>query len=1122
MDQKSWLWRKKSSEKTIIAADNSDLTSKENQEVQELVADKEELEKDLKRLKNKLSSALSDCNSKDELVKKQTKVAQEAMAGWKKAEAEVLSMKHDLDEALQQRIVYEERVAHLDGALKECMQQLRFVREEQGQRIHDAVAKASKEFEKERIVLEGQLSETSKKLEKAEIENSHLNKSVFAREKKIEEMRRQLTQFEADHSALMIRLESAEKDNASMKYEVRVLEKELEIRNEEREFNLRTADASHKQQLDSVKKIAKLESECQRLRLLVRKRLPGPAALAKMKNEVEMLGRDSFEMRRSKLSSNSLVVDSSVDTSAETPIRRINTLTEQLFAVEEENKTLKESLNRKMNELQFSRAMLSRTASKLLQLESQIEESPKGHVTVEHPRSSLLSHEFPSGSMSDAGSDDKASCSESWASALISELEHFRSGKQKESSSCRSVGASDINLMDDFVEMEKLAVVSVEKATEISPASLKAVKEINGFSEIGTKETSPEIEGKEIILASDHISTGTSETAPEVVCMEIIPVSDPISDSDLSNSNKKTCPIDIYKGNIPGWLQDIVKIVLEQNHVTHKSPDDTLEDIRVALRHVNNLNLCDCHPSKGSGHTDAQDPPQWIHCESWNHSNNSLAVDPTGDKKNADISSIKRIQPQSLEDSSKSIGKIIEIVERISLPAEDYNSSDPMHEGEGNVHSYKNLGMPTGYMARVFQWKTSELSNVLQQFLHVCYDLLNGKTDYETFAQELTTALDWIMNHCFSLQDVSSMKDAIKKQLDWDETRSEGETENEMICRFAEKDKLHHPRDHLSSLSRVSAFDGHNLQNGEIYSDEKKELSNIKDKLITSESQNSFLEGKLQSATDRIESLMSQLQESEKTVDSLRLDVQPFKESNGKPENEIRNQKLINSNLDAQQTEAELKEARHKVLALEVELENKNRTCEQFEAKCIELQLQLESMSKECSNHDINEKDKPPRNDWEITAASEKLAECQETILNLGKQLKAMAAPKDASLFNNVIATQFNTIANTATTTTMDVDPSPAPPKLMKVKNRSLLDQMLADDTKANVPKAIDVNSNPITIPGVIEPLEKILVLNGVKDQEDGTNSLAIVPAKKPGSGSLWKKLLWRKKKGVIMKTPSS
>lgn len=159
---------------------------------------------------------------------------------------------------------------------------------------------------------------------------------------------------------------------------------------------------------------------------------------------------------------------------------------------------------------------------------------------------------------------------------------------------------------------------------------------------------------------------------------------------------------------------------------------------------------------------------------------------------------------------------------------------------------------------------------------------------------------------------------------------------------------------------------------------------------------------------------------------------------------------------------------------------------------------------------------------WEITAASEKLAECQETILNLGKQLKAMAAPKDASLFDSVVTTQFNTMTNNAATTittTANVDPSPPHPKVIKVKNRSLLDQMLADDT-ALVPKASDGNSN-IIVPGVIEPLEKILLLNGVKDREEkrADNSLAIVPAKKPGSGSLWRKLLRRKKRSASLKT---
>ncbi|KAL5063986.1 hypothetical protein RYX36_025723 [Vicia faba] len=1084
MDQKPWPWRKKSSEKTIVTTENPNLNSKENGEIEALLADKEELAKDLKELNNKLALVNSDCNAKDELVKKQTKIAREAVAGLERAKVEVLSMKQDMDEALQQRFVYEERVAHLDGALKECMQQLRYVREEQGQRIHDAVMKVSKEFEKECVVWEEQLSETNKRLVKAETENSHLNKSIFAREKLIDDLKRRLTQAEADHNALMVRLESTEKDNASLKYEVRVLEKELEIRNEEREFSRRTADVSHKHHLENVTKIAKLESECQRLRVLVRKRLPGPASLAKMKSEVEMLGRDSVEIRRSKLNSTSSTVESSLDGSPGTPSRRINTLTEQLYAVEEENKALKDSLNRNMNELQFSRVMLSRTASKLLQLESHNEESPKGQVVAELLRSNLMSREISLASMSDIGSDDKVSCSESSASALISALEHFRNGIQKETMSCRSVGTSEMNLMDDFVEMEKLAVTSVENPPEISGASLKEVNEINGFLETGKVETTPEVVGKEITPVSDHIP-------------------------DFSTSIQKTCPLDEFKDNIPSWLQDVVKTVLEQNNVTQKTPDDILKNIRVALK---NLDPHVLDSNRVSGHMDGSDP-----------SNNSLVVVASGDVNFTDLASMKITKQHAEEDLGKSIGKIIELIERISLPAVDCDNSDSLGTSDENVPSFKNSGMPSGYMVRVFQWKTSELSNVLQQFLHVCYDLLNGKVDHEKFAKELTTALDWIMNHCFSLQDVSSMRDAIKKQFEWDETRSESEAEFGMIGHFAEEDKLCHPAEQFPCFPQVTTSNDNNLKSREMHCDEEEEINSIKGKLISAESQKETLEGRLQSANDKVESLTDRLRESDKTNDSLRLELQSIKESNGKLEDQIINHEVMKSNLDAQHKGAELKEIGLKVLELEVELENKNHCCEELETRCLELQLHLESTSKECSNHDINQKDKPLRTDFEITAASEKLAECQETILNLGKQLRSLAAPKEASLIDNVIAVQqTNTPSTNTTVMTKKMNPSYAPPKVMKTKNRSLLDQMLSeDDSKAKVSKVSDRGSNLATIPDFVEPLEKILSLNEFRDGNDNAaaNDMAIVPTKKPGKGSLWKKLLWKKKKSGSMKT---
>jgi phage-related protein len=162
---------------------------------------------------------------------------------------------------------------------------------------------------------------------------------------------------------------------------------------------------------------------------------------------------------------------------------------------------------------------------------------------------------------------------------------------------------------------------------------------------------------------------------------------------------------------------------------------------------------------------------------------------------------------------------------------------------------------------------------------------------------------------------------------------------------------------------------------------------------------------------------------------------------------------------------------------------------------------------------------------WEITAASEKLAECQETILNLGKQLKAMASPSEAALFDKVISTSTDTNTTAVTTSTSKALTSPK----NKNKRSSLLDQMLKEDsaevkdTKSINRKESDNNSSPTVISTkVIEPLEKIPVLNGIKHQDDDVaiNYLAIVPSKKSGGANLWRKLLWRKKKSNI-KIPS-
>ncbi|KAK2657514.1 hypothetical protein Ddye_010566 [Dipteronia dyeriana] len=1065
MEHKSWLWRKRSSEKAIITTDKLDLSLKGNEEeIQILLVDKAELENDVKNLNDKLSSVLADCNAKDDLVKKHAKMAEEVIIGQKKAEVEAVSLNKELNEALEQRIADEERLSHLDAALKECMEQLRFVREEQEQRIHDAVTMTSGEFEKSELILKEKLAETNRRLAKLGVENTHLSKALLEKEKLIEDLNKQKTRAEANFNALMTRLDSTEKENASLKYEIRVLEKELEIRNEEREFNRRTADASHKQHLESVKKIAKLESECQRLRLLVRKRLPGPAALAKMKNEVEMLGRESPERGKKKLNSSpsspfGSMVDTTFDNSPDTPGKN-NILSEQLCALEEENKTLKEVLDKKINELQFSRSLYSRAAFKLSEVELQLKELSKGQKIMEPTRNSVMPYEVSMGSLSDIGSDDKVSCAESRASALISESEHFRSGKH-DSPSYKTVEALDISLMDDFVEMEKLAIVSVDNPSEnfhVSPDENKAI--------VGP------------------LKTESSGNSSKVMGKEIVPIHDHQSDIGVLN----------LIGKSPDWLQEILKLILEQTHVTEREHQEILEDIRVALENINNPNTLEpVKARESSDHLDTSTLPPV----------NSSTV-------------TEKINRQLSSDLSLSICKIVELIEGINLPSPlDYGNPETLSKKDEGVLAYKNSETPSGYMVRVFQWKTSELGGVLQRFVHACYDVLNQKTDFNKFSQEVSTALDWIMNHCFSLQDVSSMEDAIKKHFNWDEPRSASEAEVGVISQFTAADRLHFPRENLPSLPMVSLSNGYNnhLHKEELHSNLKEGNNKQRDKNINSKG----------------DFPVNQLQESQKIISNLRNELENLRKSKEMIEDQVKNHKLMNGDLDTQLTvtRVELNEAHQKFLRLELELESKQNYCEKLEATCLELQLQHESAAKkEIPIVEHKQEENQLRTDWEITAASEKLAECQETILNLGKQLKALAPPKEAALFDKVVSASTDVRTSTTTTTSINTAPKPTLPKnKITTQRSSLLDQMIAEDNVKgedfNSPKIIESdnnNINSIFIPnGVAEPLEKIIVLNGNnKLDEDPVpvgHSLAIVPSKKRGSGSLLKRLFSRKKK---------
>ncbi|KAJ6735818.1 FILAMENT-LIKE PLANT PROTEIN 4 [Salix viminalis] len=269
MEKRMWMWKRKSSERssgetnslgsitshsekftddqdsskasTTDSAQSPEVTSK-------TVTRDEDVNDRIKSLTEKLSAALVNVSAKDDLVKQHAKVAEEAVAGWEKAENEVMALKKQIEVAIQQKSALEDRVSHLDGALKDCERQLRQAREEQEEKLHEAGVQKSLEWESI----------------KSELENQFI------------QLKTKEAAPKSDSSALIVdelcqKLEYLEQENASLKLELLSQTEELEVRAIERDLSTQAAETASKQHLESIKKVARLETECRRLKAMASK-----------------------------------------------------------------------------------------------------------------------------------------------------------------------------------------------------------------------------------------------------------------------------------------------------------------------------------------------------------------------------------------------------------------------------------------------------------------------------------------------------------------------------------------------------------------------------------------------------------------------------------------------------------------------------------------------------------------------------------------------------------------------------------------------------------------------------------------------------------------------------------
>ncbi|KAI0489129.1 hypothetical protein KFK09_028971 [Dendrobium nobile] len=928
MDRRSWPWKRKSSEKASSDSDsvraslsNTGVKQREQEHAKpvsfvQISVEKYEhfngleeqvvvLNEKLNVVNKKLSSAQADMTTKDDIVKQHSKVAEEAISGWEKAEAETLALKHQLESVTLLKLTAEEKAAHLDGALKECMKQIRNVKEESEKKLHDVVFAKTKLWENVKSELEATIAGLERELLKNSAETAALSRSLQERSAFLMKISEEKIQADAEIEVLKTNIQSYEREISSMKYELNVTAKELEIRNEEKNMCVKSTEVANKQHIDDVKKITKLEAECQRLRGLVRKRLPGPAALAQMKLEVERLGHGFGESRIRRQSGERsssypfLSKEANVN-EVEHCHKEIEFLTARLFAMEEETKMLKEALSKRNSELQDSASTCAKTANKLRILESQVlvmnrqQSSLKSNADICFEGSLSQNESNQSlASMSEDGIDDAGSNAESWASVLISELSQFK--KEKNNRLKMTQSSNHLDLMDDFLEMEKLAGLSSESnaVVTVSNEGLDNMKNEN-----------------------------CDDTSSVDVHMDVCKEKTPSLKQRLSKIQAQIAHAvesKVLDSKARHLVEEIMAIVQDAQKERPIQPKDHLNgeaqhsmevaDFETSLKHHDNS----CREIETSMNQDLRSAISWIHdfvillCKEVTHGK----------------SSVLQATAEKLEEFSNSVNKIF------------CNNLDPVDFILSLCHV---------------------LSGTKEFILRTCATGESGITDC---IDKVTLLENGITHH-----------DSTGGKLDRD-------------C------------DLSPSVSAPEVFNGpSNLPSESEAAPDSFSFEEFKNLKMERDS----MEVNLVNCKETLENMKIQLAETVQDLAELKLQLSACQKSNDLTDTQLRcmteSYKLLESR--AEELEAETNLLRSKAKALESELIAERRGHQDDLAKYVDLQEQIRIMScSKCSCHSETDADTKARQ-REIAAATDKLAECQETIILINKQLNALHPPAEA------------------------------------------------------------------------------------------------------------------------------
>ncbi|KAG0629003.1 hypothetical protein M758_1G069500 [Ceratodon purpureus] len=830
----------------------------------------------LAAVSEKLTAAISEITIKDNLVKQHIKVAEEAVVGWEKAESEAAEFKAELENATKLRLETEDRARHLDGALKELMEQLRGGREAHDKRLHDTIVKKTREFDKLRLEMEAKMTELSKSLSdcrtqliESHAENEALNHALKDRSRMIAELNDIRAHAETDSKILRVRLEGLEKENFDLKYKIHSITKELETRRAELEYGKKTSDVLSRHHADNVKKIVKLEDECNRLRMMVRKKLPNTAAIVRMKQELDALGKesgsDSGRPRRRPLHrshSSGVPLDflpvHELQEDLQSPRDTSQAVVERIANMDEETRMLKEALAKRNDELQAARVMCAKTASRLTAVEDELE--------MLRAASPELAHR-----------NDASSSACSTSSMPISESSKRALSKN---------GSQKFSLMNDFSETERLVHVPSRSESTVNGPDIP--------------EFQQQIAGLEDALAAKSRELEEANQMCKELSVKLTAAENQYSALQSRNAANEQSVI---------TLQDRLDNLLESH-----------ENIPEAEEHI----------------PEAAAAPEF-----------QLEL----------AAAVK-----SVLQATESLAQALQL------------GSAPEAGADGT----------TGSSTKSTHWQDPKLESSMSNLASIVSE---GEIYSVSFLSGLSSTLACITEIC-NVVTQNPQKDG--------ELKAEVAQLEEALHRLQEERAVVESRMQVE-LNRVS--------------DLEREIEQLQAEKAEIVQQLSDVEVQIREANESVDTLKEQLKEAEIVIAELRLQQDHQKHEDDLIEEELL--ELSSSHPQLLKTmraaDAEMNELHAKLAALEVELQGERRRHHDVVAKLEDLQEQIHrGVGRKTDSGSVHSKEFPPpfmgedeisksaRQEREISAAA--LAECQRTILALGKQLKILGFSESREL----------------------------------------------------------------------------------------------------------------------------